>query len=183
MSAAPWDTTLWSRACTGAPGALADLADRLLPRVRRLVFRLQGFRGDVDDTTQEVFVRLIEALPRLQDPRRAQGFVTGIATHVVRERWRRQPEETGATEPAVDEEQPLRQAAAGEESERIQAAVRALPESLRTVLVLCVYEQMTPAEAADSLKMSAGSVRHRLFRARGLLRQALDPSAAPEQSP
>ena len=61
----------------------------------------------------------------------------------------------------------------------LQAAVRALPETLRTPLLLKYMEGMTEKEVAEALRLPLSSVKNRLFRARKLLRKELNEEVSP----
>jgi RNA polymerase sigma-70 factor (ECF subfamily) len=73
------------------PGAAADVWQRCYPMVRRIVFRLIGPRQDVDDVTQEIFLRLFRKLRGLRDPSALRAFALAISVRVVkgeqRGRW------------------------------------------------------------------------------------------------
>lgn len=56
----------------------------------------------------------------------------------------------------------------------LQAAIRALPESLRTPLLLKYMEGMTEKEVAAALHLPVSSVKSRLFRARKALKNQLN---------
>jgi RNA polymerase sigma-70 factor (ECF subfamily) len=184
MTFAPPDPeSLWRSARAGDPQAFAELTRWLLPWVRHNLYRLRAFRGSVDDLTQEVFVRLIEALPRLADVKCGRAFVLGIATRAIREEGRRRPQDAPAVEPPSRAAGPVDRAAGAETAERLQRALEALPQALREVLVLSVYEGLAPAEIAAVLELSPEAVRHRLFRARALLKPVLGPQAVKEPRP
>jgi RNA polymerase sigma factor (sigma-70 family) len=55
----------------------------------------------------------------------------------------------------------------------LERALGALSEESREILLLVAWEQLTPAEIAQSLQMPSGTVRSRLHRARSALRDYL----------
>jgi len=59
----------------------------------------------------------------------------------------------------------------------LEAALRGLPEPMRSVLLLVDVEQMTVAEAAEALGVPPGTVKSRASRARRRLRDDLLPIA------
>jgi RNA polymerase sigma-70 factor (ECF subfamily) len=52
-------------------------------------------------------------------------------------------------------------------------ALGALSEEYREIVLLVAWEQLSPAEIAQSLQMPQGTVRSRLYRARCALREYL----------
>jgi RNA polymerase sigma factor (sigma-70 family) len=58
-------------------------------------------------------------------------------------------------------------------------ALGTLTEEYREVLLLAAWEQLSPAEIAQALQMHPGTVRSRLHRARGALREYLQAGLAP----
>jgi RNA polymerase sigma-70 factor, ECF subfamily len=69
---------------------------------------------------------------------------------------------------------PEREALRGEVGRLIEQRVDALPEGYRTVFVLRAIEEMSVEETASALDIPPATVRTRFFRARGLLREALE---------
>jgi len=61
----------------------------------------------------------------------------------------------------------------------LQEAIRALPENLRTPVLLKYMEGMTEKEVAEALQLPVSSVKNRLFRARKLLRKELNEEVGP----
>lgn len=61
----------------------------------------------------------------------------------------------------------------------LHAAIRALPESLRTPLLLKYMEGMTEKEVATALALPLSAVKNRLFRARKALQKALNEEVSP----
>lgn len=59
----------------------------------------------------------------------------------------------------------------------LRAALADLPSAEREVLLLVVWEQLTPSEAAEVLGVPAGTARSRLHRARDRMRERLSGTA------
>jgi len=55
----------------------------------------------------------------------------------------------------------------------VRAAVTKLPEDLREATVLCEWEELSVAEAAEILEATPKAVESRLYRARQILRERL----------
>lgn len=55
----------------------------------------------------------------------------------------------------------------------LERAIEALPVAFRTVFILREVDELSVAETAECLSITAATVRSRLFRARGLLRESL----------
>jgi len=139
-----------------------------------------GGRESADELAGDVFVAAFSQRDRY-DPDRGSAvtWLYGIATNVARTRLRRQARASRAfarvagqatpagstfddTDAALDGVQALR---------RVQAALAALPDHDREVIVLVAWEGLTYAEIADALDMELGTVRSRLSRARHRLRR------------
>ena len=70
---------------------------------------------------------------------------------------------------------PFDYAAQGEVRERVEAALRQVPEVFRTVVVLREIEGFAYEEIADILQVNLGTVKSRLTRGRAALRGLLAP--------
>ena len=173
---------LVARMARGETAALDALADRYEPRVRRLVYRLGGWRGageDVDDVVQDVFVAAVSKLATFRGDASLWTWLAAVTIrthraarrkHVTRFRWLRRWMATrdGGT---------LESAAAGAEHDeaaaRVRAAVRRLRPRDREVIVLHHLEGLAPADVAATLGISRAAVYVRLHRARRRLKQLL----------
>jgi RNA polymerase sigma-70 factor (ECF subfamily) len=72
---------------------------------------------------------------------------------------------------------PEHQAFAGELRRMLEAAVESLPESYRVVFVLREVEGLSTTDTAECLEINEDTVKTRLHRARGLLRDDLSARA------
>lgn len=121
---------------------------------------------DAEDLVQDVFIRAIEQLRSLRDPKRFGGWLAAIARHIaVDSHRRRKPTATIDERPG-----PLR---SDDESFVIMAALQALPKAYRETLILRLLEGMTGPEIAQRTGLTPESVRVNLCRGMKQLRQAV----------
>lgn len=146
-----------------------------------------GWRREVEDIAQEVFLKVFRALHAF-DPTRAK-FTTWVYTFVrnhcydVLKRRRLPTMSLQATEPDepqrdVTDRRELQPAAslANEELGRaIGAALSTLGEDQRMVFILREYEHLDYQEIATITDVNEGTVKSRLFRAKESLREQLAP--------
>jgi RNA polymerase sigma-70 factor, ECF subfamily len=167
--------------------ALNDLMERHAQRLFGYLLRLCHNETEASELAQESFVHVWQARTRYRPDHRFSTWLYAIATNLWRDqqRWRlRHPavsleaalDESGrdlkeslpASGPAPDEI-----AHAGERAALVRQAVAALPEDLRTPLVLAEYEGLSQAEIAQVLDCTPKAVEMRIYRARQHLRERL----------
>ena len=113
-----------------------------------------------------------------------------IATNKVRDYWRSRKHQTRVREQALDEEErpglarsregtPTGQLENRELGERIAAAVQALPDSMRTTLILRYFEGMSFEDIGRVVDRNETAVRKRYSRALEELRSALGDDLDP----
>jgi RNA polymerase sigma factor (sigma-70 family) len=128
--------------------------------------------GAADELLSEVFLRAFAARARF-DPMRgsARGWLFGIAHNLCREYARRQSRErllaASAPVAAGGADELVRSRSAG-------AALGALPDERRVVVLLVAALGLSYEEAAQALGVPVGTIRSRYFRARRQLRALLD---------
>src|SRR5687768_9958753 len=79
---------LVNAAKAGDQGAWNDLVDRYLPLVTAVIAKYRLPQSDADDVNQTVWLRLVQHLADLREPRALPGWLTTIARneslHVIR---------------------------------------------------------------------------------------------------
>lgn len=165
----------------GDPDARRALFEREGPRVWALVYRLCGDYDTAQDVTQDTFLAAFRKADRFGGSGTLRGWLCRIAINLLRDRRRteRRRGDTLARFPVGE----AVEARTGEPfvQRRVHAAVDALADKLRTVLLMHDVEEYTHEEIAEALGIAPGSSRARLSRARALLRTAL-ADLAPEDS-
>jgi RNA polymerase sigma factor (sigma-70 family) len=179
------DRQLIERFVTGrdsltAQAAFAAIVARHGSMVLGICRQLLGDYQRAEDAFQAVFLVLARRARSIRDPDRLSNWLYGVALRTAREartqlaRMRQNEEDRAVYRPEAVPTPPAdRSAIEREQAEALHEEVDRLPESARLPVVLCYFEGLTLAEAADRLRCPAGTVHSRLDRARERLRRAL----------
>jgi RNA polymerase sigma-70 factor (ECF subfamily) len=164
------------RAQDGDEEAFGALYRSHVGRVHALCLRLAGDAQAATELTQDVFVRAWEALPSFRGESALGSWLHRLAMNVFlgsrRARGRREKRVFGTAEPQLLERPTdLSPAGTGLDLER---AIAGLPEGARMVFVLHDVEGYQHGEIARMAGIAEGTSKAQLFRARRLLREALN---------
>jgi RNA polymerase sigma-70 factor, ECF subfamily len=174
-----------ARAMAGDRDAFASLVREHGQAVHAYLSR-RGGRQVADDLLTEVWLRAWRSRAGYDTAWPApQPWLYGIARNVLRAHWRRRADRPGA--PFQLEEDPWPAVDDRLDANRIRVALTAglaeLSEDHREVVLLLVWEQLTPTEVALALDLPASTVRSRLHRARLVLQRSLDALESPSPDP
>ena len=153
--------------------------------LHNLALSLTRNATDAEDLVQETYARAFGAAAQFQPGTNLKAWLFKILRNVfldLRRRQRNNPVDGGhdTVAPVTQEGDPgellrsdaelehLRSVVAGE----IESALRSLPEDSRMVILMDL-EGLTEVEAADVMGCAIGTIKSRLARARGMLRQRL----------
>ena len=160
--------------------------ERFRSPVWRLARRLTNSEEEALDATQEVFLRVWRGLPGFRGEAKLSTWVFQIAWNYLRAHRRKKGrslqiigEDMNAAQDLVDSAadsapDPERRARATELLDRVEVALERLPEHYRVVVWLRDGEDLSYQEIADALDVPIGTVRSRLARARGALRDLVE---------
>lgn len=164
--------------------ALSVFFGRFAPRVYDLAYRMLGEKSAAEDATQEVFLRVYRGAASLDPQRRPDPWVIRVTQNVCRDVWRskhhriamrsRPAEEVdavGALPSAAPD--PERVTADAQRREVVQRAILELPTSLREVVLLHDYQDLSHPEIAEVLGTSHAAIRKRYSRALAKLGEIL----------
>jgi RNA polymerase sigma-70 factor (ECF subfamily) len=151
----------------------------------RLALRMVGDPDEAEGVVQDSFIAACSKMASFRGESSLQTWLHRIVINTALMRLRkRRPERLEAEAdgeyahlPALlveNEDQPLETVLAHELGDTINRAVKELPETLRTTLVLREFEGLSTRETAESLGISESAVKVRLHRARQALRELLD---------
>jgi RNA polymerase sigma-70 factor (ECF subfamily) len=190
------DQELVLRAQRGDKRAYELLVMKYQRKLGRLLSRWVRDPAEVEDVTQEAFIKAYRALPSFRGESAFYTWLYRIAINTAKNYLvalgRRAPTSTTfdneEAEGFEDAEQ-LRDSATPEselESKQMAAVVNkamdALPEDLRTAITLREIEGLSYDEIANVMNCPIGTVRSRIFRAREAIATELRPLLGTEEN-
>ena len=189
------DQQLVERAQRGDKRAFELLVSKYQRKLGRLLSRFVRDAAEVEDVTQEAFIKAYRALPSFRGESAFYTWLYRIGINTAKNYLvalgRRAPTTTGfdneEAEGFEDAEQ-LRDASTPEselEGKEIAATVNhamdALPPDLRTAITLREIEGLSYEEIASVMNCPVGTVRSRIFRARDAIAAELRPLLGTEK--
>lgn len=180
MSSARWETL------TCAAAQVVDAADfeRRFNENQRMVYQIAygvlGNTGDAEDVAQDVFLRAYRKLPHLRHPDKFRAWVGRMCHRLAlnhrratgRARLRDAAWHAGRSAGGEDVEG---LAAARDDQVRLRAAINALPDKLRSVVLLSAMDGLDSRAIGEVLRIPEGTVRSRLHLARRQLLRTFQP--------
>ena len=144
-------------------------------QLRRFIRSRVRIREDAEDVLQEVFVKVHDQLPRLENPARLHAWVYQITRNAIVDHYRRRgrtpdltvelPEELAAEEAATD--------LTDEVAAWLLPMIDTLPQKYRDALRLSEVQGLTQQETATRLGLSLSGAKSRVQRGRERLRERL----------
>ncbi|MFN2461528.1 MAG: RNA polymerase sigma factor [Candidatus Velthaea sp.] len=179
------DDVLVAAAVAGNAEAFGTLVERYERAVFHLTLRTLRDAEEAKDATQEAFFKAYRALHTFRPGAKFSTWIFTIAYHACCDRLARRkrysPDELHETaDPAAG---PETQAERNDEARRLHSAVDALPEKYRTVVTLFHLQGKQYEEIAAVLDLPMGTVKTHLFRAKELLRKALEETTLEKRTP
>ncbi|MBI4878185.1 MAG: sigma-70 family RNA polymerase sigma factor [Planctomycetes bacterium] len=173
----------------GDPDAFRSILEAFEKPVFQTVYRMVGgrFPNDVEDVTQDVFLKVFRSLGRFDAGRGVKfstwvyAFVKNHCFDVLKKRRLNlvsldaamDKDENQASEVEATTRPAEGEALALELDRHIQEAVASLPDDQRLVFVLREYEGLDYREISEVAGCSEGTVKSRLYRAKEALRGSL----------
>ena len=189
MSEREIDQALVERAQAGDQRAFEQLVSKYQRKLGRLLSRFIRDQAEVEDVSQEAFIKAYRALPNFRGDSAFYTWLYRIGINTAKNylvsQGRRAPtstnyeaEEAESYEDASqlrDINTPESLLLSKQIGETVNAAMDALPEELRTAIMLREIEGMSYDEIAGVMDCPIGTVRSRIFRARDAVAVRLQP--------
>ena len=197
MSEREADQLLVERAQRGDKRAFELLVEKYQRKLARLLSRLVRDPGEVEDVTQEAFIKAYRALPSFRGDSAFYTWLYRIGINTAKNylvaMGRRAPTSTEidaeeaegyeSGEQLRDINTPESLLLTKEIGTTVNTAIESLPEELRSAIQLRELEGMSYEEIAKLMDCPIGTVRSRIFRAREAIAERLKPllDSAPDK--
>jgi RNA polymerase sigma-70 factor (ECF subfamily) len=171
-------------------GGRAEAFDELVasyePTVHRLLAQLNVSAGDIEDLTQEVFLRIFRNMQRFRGQSSFYTWLYRITLNVFFDYSKRRKRADArlirlqnaivdVSDQRPDSDDPFRATYDAITRQTFSAAIATLPELFRDVVAMREVGDLSYEEIACATGISIGTVRSRLSRARARLKALLRP--------
>jgi RNA polymerase sigma-70 factor (ECF subfamily) len=145
----------------------------------RVAYLVTGSAAEAEDAAQEGFVKAWQALPRFREGAPFRPWLLAIVVNEARNRRRHAGRQAALALRAVEPEGESveERAAAQAEHERLLRIVGSLSDDDRMVIVCRYFLDLTEDETATALGIPRGTVKSRLSRALGRVREQMEAAA------
>lgn len=189
MSDRDIDQQLVERVQKGDKHAFDLLVIKYQRKLGRLLSRFIRDPGEVEDVTQEAFIKAYRALPGFRGDSAFYTWLYRIGINTAKNHLvalgRRAPTSTGMDAEEAesldsggqlrDLNTPENQMMSRQVGDMVNQTLDALPEELRTAITLREIEGLSYEEIATAMQCPVGTVRSRIFRAREAVAEKLRP--------
>ena len=166
----------------------AGAFEKLLAKYERLIHHIarRYFRNPEDalDACQDAAIRIYKGLPKVALPETGslKSWICTVTANACLDELRKRktetdplPEDGSGLESTIGTEHSAEESAIARERVReILAAMEKLPDDYRMILILRDMQSLSYDELAAALSLNVGTVKSRLSRARGALKNILD---------
>ena len=189
MSDREIDRQLVERAQQGDKKAFGLLVEKYQRKLARLLSRFIRDPAEVEDVTQEAFIKAYRALPAFRGDSAFYTWLYRIGINTAKNylmaMGRRAPTSTEVEaeeaegfeegEQLRDINTPESLLLSSEIAQTVNATIEGLPEQLRTAIQMREIEGMSYEDIAKAMDCPIGTVRSRIFRAREAIAEQLRP--------
>lgn len=171
------DYDIIKRVLSGEQELFSELVSRYKRLVYSVVYNMLNDQQEVNDVSQEVFIRIYQSLGRYNPEYKFSTWTVKIATNLCLDILRKKKVESlpmeDIVETASSADTPEARYLKKERSKRIRDAIEELPEKYRLPVVLFHQNGMSYEEMMKVLDEPMTIIKNRLYRARLMLRDKL----------
>jgi len=153
----------------------SEIVEKYSDRLYNLIYKMVLNRDDSLDILQNTFLKAFKSAERFKGKSSIYTYLAAIALNEAREKFRKEKRFLFFDLEIIDEERQIPDINYEKEKEnvreKINSALKKLPETFREVLVLKDIDELSLKEISKITNISESGVKSRLNRARMLLRR------------
>lgn len=190
------DQQLVERAQRGDKQAFGLLVEKYQRKLARLLSRFIRDPAEVEDVTQEAFVKAYRALPSFRGDSAFYTWLYRIGINTAKNylvaQGRRAPTTTALDNEEVESSEdgeglwevttPENELMSKQIVQTVNSTLQSLPDELRRAITLREIEGLSYEEIANIMDCPIGTVRSRIFRAREVIAEKLRPMLEPRKN-
>lgn len=173
------DYGLIKKCIAGDGECFSEIVARYKKLVYSVVYNMLPDKEEVNDISQEVFLRIYKSLGRYNPEYKFSTWSSRIAVNLCLDILRKKkPEQVPLEDVELftgDYSTPESNYIRKEDRERVRKAINKLPEKYRTLIVLFHQNGMSYEEMTKILNEPMTIIKNRLYRARQMLKDMLAP--------
>lgn len=175
------DAALMLRVKAGEHEPFADIVRGHQRPLVNFFARMGVSVSEAEDMAQDTFLRLFKYRQRYEPRAKLSTFLHLLARQVWLDRLRKTKRQEDFRQSVLEQDaQPGTYSSATDAAAaRAEEALRRLPDGLRDVVVLGVYQQLPYREIAEVLGIAEGTVKSRMFHAMSRLREEMNRAQTP----
>ena len=176
------DSLLIRQALVGDQNAFSRLRQKYHDAIYNLIFRMIREKEEVEDLTQEAFIKAFASLSTFNDEYAFSTWLYKIATNNCIDYIRRKKLQTFSIDKPIESKEselsfelpdstyePDRELIDRQRKKFLDEAINSLPPKYRQVIIMRHQEEREYQEIADILGLPLGTVKAHIFRAREML--------------
>lgn len=172
------DIEIVKRCLDGDGHSYEELVTRYKKKIYNIAYRFTGSKEDALDITQEVFIKAYNSLRQYDPNYKFSSWILKITTNYcldVKKKKRVETVELNTDLSSHDNATSAENLYIHKENQRaIYDAINALPEKYRILIVLYHNQNQSYTEISQNLQLPLTKVKNRLYRARLMLKEALE---------
>lgn len=161
------------------------LVERYQEKIRNLIYSIFSDQDIVDDLAQDIFIKVYQALPKFRFESSFYTWLYRITINKSRDEMRKRKVKRFFTFHNIEQSsnvkvENLMSVTFDDENlhEVIEKALYEIPEKYRVPIILKDVDGLSYDEIAETLRCEVGTVKSRLSRGRGMLKEILKPLLA-----
>ena len=183
---------LIQRCLQGDQVAWEQIVRQYWRKVFNVAYKFVGKHDEAEDLTQDIFLKIFKSLDTFDRRANFQTWLISISRNLCIDHYRsvRKERETidrdvdaGELAPAASEPGPMAMLEQRDRVALLKQALSALPDTLRTAVLMRDIQELSYQEIADQLRLPEGTVKSRINRGRTELARQIRKLRGNEYSP